>query len=835
MVGLVIVSHSAALAEGVRELIEQMTHGATPLALAGGLEHPNHGLGTDPLRVLAAIESVYTPAGVVVLMDLGSALLSAETALELLDPAQRPQVHLCEAPLVEGALAAAVRAMTGGNVAEVMAEARAALVAKAAQLGLDASPAAPLPAVPASHTTGPSQTLTLTISNPLGLHARPAARVAALAQRYQATLILSKPAAGRQANAASLNQIALLGARQGDVLEAQATGPEAVALLAALQALAADHFGDAPAPPPSTPAPAPPPRPTAPADADLTGIPASAGVALGPLFWYRPEAPAVVETPGADPQTEWQRLERALDAAIAEVRQLEQQTTRQVGATEAAIFTAHRLMLEDPEQRAAVRQTLETTRLNAAAAWQRVVGEVVASYRALPDPYLSARAADVRDVGQRVVRQLLGVQPPALPAGQTVILAADELTPSDMASLATEQVLGILTMQGGATSHSAILARAAGLPAIVGIGPALERATTGQWVGMDGAAGHIWLTPTPEVAARLQQAHARWRAEQAQARQSAHAPACTQDGVRVETAANIGAPRDVAPAVALGAEGVGLFRTEFLFFDRSAPPDEASQFEAYRLAVEGLAGRPLIIRTLDIGGDKPIAYLEQPPEANPFLGWRGVRYCLAHPDLFRPQLRAICRASALGPVLLMFPMVSTPAEVRQARTLLAEVQAELAAEGLAYDPDMPVGVMIETPAAAVAADALAPLVDFFSLGTNDLTQYVMAADRGNPQVAALADPLQPAVVRAIQQTVQAGHAAGIWVGMCGELAGDPLATPLLVGLGLDELSMSAPAIPAVKAAIRALDSAQAQAVTQAVLALDSAPAIRAYLQSLAPA
>lgn len=834
MVGIVIVSHSARLAEGVCELADQMTQGAVRLAVAGGIDDPENPIGTDPFKVRDAVEQVFHPDGVVVLMDLGSALLSAEMALEFLEPAVAERVFLCEAPLVEGAVAAAVQAMIGAPVERVLDEARNALQAKAAQLGrapvAPSQPEPPVDGASADDRSAAEETLELVVPNRLGLHARPAARLVGLAGQYAASLTLEK--GDRRGDGKSLLQVSLLGARMGDRLRLRARGPDAAELLRAVAALAQDNFGDRDRDgesPVSVSAEAI----ATPAAADrpyLAGVPAAAGVAIGPVARYEPSLPPVTATRVADPAAEWERLQAAAAAATAELAALEQQTARTAGAAEAAIFTAHRLLLTDPALLGRAHATIAEDAVNAAAAWQTAVDATAAAYAALDDPYLRTRAADVEDVGRRVLRLLLAVEPPTLDFARPVILVAADLAPSDTARLDRNVILGLVTELGGATSHSAILARALGIPAVVGVGPALAQLRAGQVIALDGASGRVWPAPDAETLAELEQQRAAWLERQAAARDVGRAPAVTRDGRHIEVVANIGGPRDAAVALEYGAEGVGLFRTEFLFMGRNEPPDEEEQFTAYRSAVEMLGDRPLIIRTLDAGGDKPIPYLPIGAEENPFLGWRAIRYCLEMPAFFQTQLRAICRASALGRVKLMFPMIATVDEVRRARALLADAQQQLAAAGVPYDPQMEVGVMIEVPSAVTVADQLATLVDFFSIGTNDLTQYLLAADRGNARVAGLVDALQPAVLRAIAQTAAAAQAAGIRVAMCGELAGRPEATALLVGLGLDELSMSAPAIPAVKAAVRGLDAREAQALAAEVLTLDTVAAVRERLR-----
>ncbi|MEJ2747928.1 MAG: phosphoenolpyruvate--protein phosphotransferase, partial [Anaerolineae bacterium] len=471
-------------------------------------------------------------------------------------------------------------------------------------------------------------------------------------------------------------------------------------------------------------------------------------------------------------------------------------------------------------------------KINAEAAWQQAGQATADTFRHLDSAYMQARAADVLDVTRRVLGHLLGVEPPSLEMPEPAILLAADLTPSDTARLEPDKVLGLATELGGATSHSAILARAMGIPAIVGMGPALAEIPDGQMIALDGGNGRLWTKPSKKQRTSLQAQRDAWLEQQQAAKAAGKEPAVSKDGRSIEVAANIGGPMDTAVALDYGAEGVGLFRTEFLFLGRDDAPSEDEQVEAYKKAAQAMGRKPLIIRTLDIGGDKPIPYINQDHEDNPFLGWRGIRFCLDHPEIFKPQLRAILRASHKANIKLMFPMVGTVDELRRAKAILADCMTELKVNKVPFDENLEVGIMIEVPSAVAVADQLAVEAHFFSIGTNDLTQYVMAADRGNARVAGLADALQPAVLRMIKQTVSAAHAGGIWVGMCGEMAGNALATPLLIGLGLDELSMNAPAIPAVKTAVRRYTIAEAQEIARAILNLDTATAVQEYLQNL---
>jgi phosphoenolpyruvate-protein phosphotransferase/dihydroxyacetone kinase phosphotransfer subunit len=833
MVGLVIVSHSARLAEGVAELARGMGGPDVPLRATGGLDLPDRPLGTDASLVLKAIDEVYSDDGVVVLMDLGSAVLSAEMALDMLPREQRAHVVLCEAPLVEGAVAAAVQARLGSPLAVVIAEARGALAAKASHLGTTDTPLEEERAATAAEAGRAAQReLRLTVRNRLGLHARPAARFVQTAGRYPgADVRLRDLTSGRgPVSAMSINSVGTLGVRQGHEILLMASGPDAQAALEALRTLADEGFGDpeTAAGPPALPAAQVEPRSTPPGRGPfLQGLAVSPGIAIGPARLFHAGLPAIPSHTVADPQGEWDRLRMALEKTRSQIQATHDAIARRADDYTAAIFAAHLLFLDDEALIAPARAAIMDEKLNAGAAWQQAVEQVAASYRALDDDYLAGRAADVEDVGRQVLRNLPGGTEDAPRLAGLGILIATDLTPAEVARLDPAVVLGICTAAGGPTSHSAILARAFGIPAVAGLGDAIIDLAEGTPVIVDGGAGQVWPAPPPAVSAdyaRRAEAH---RVARAEARSASAAPAVTRDGRRVEIAANIGSVADARAAVGWGAESVGLFRTEFLFLDRRVAPDEDEQCAAYRAVAEALGGRPLIVRTLDAGGDKPLPYLDVEAEANPYLGWRAIRLCLAQPDFFKTQLRAILRVAAEFPVKVMFPMIATLAEWRAGRALLDEARSELLNRGESVPDKVETGIMVEVPAAAVRARQFAAEVDFFSIGTNDLAQYTLAAERGNPRLAALSDAFQPAVIELIRQVVEAAHTHGKWAGVCGEMAGDPLAVPLLVGLGIDELSMNAPAIPCVKQIIRTLDYASVRALAQDTLALETPEAIRA--------
>jgi phosphocarrier protein FPr len=799
MIGMVVVSHSAKLAEGVCDLARQVGQGRVRIAAAGGTADPDNPIGTDAFQVLQAIESVYSEDGVLVLMDLGSAVLSAETALELLGEEKSSRVELCGAPLVEGAVAAATLAAAGAGLAEIAHEALNALAGKVAQCPPQPSPA---------EDTGASEEALVTLTNRLGLHARPAAQLVRLARRYRARVTLDDVAAS------SINGVLSLGAREGHQLRIRAQGAEAHEALAALVRFIESGCGEL--------APAEP-------MVQASGIAASAGIAIGPLAKLRPAAMEIAPRAIGNPETEQQRLVAAIHGAQEETRALYEWSKAHIGADEAGIFDAQSLFLEDPELLGAVSRRLLEDRVGAESAWQAETMRLADRLAALDDPYLRARAADVADVAARVLRRLTGQSTAARVLREPSILSAHDLTPSEVKDLDPAMALGLCLEAASASAHSVILARAMGIPVVAGLGPGVSALADGTTVAVDGEQGTVWISPDAAQVEALEVRRRNWLAARRAAELERHRPAATRDGRRIRVFANISGIPEAAEAVACGAEGVGVLRTEFLFLGRAAAPGEEEQLAAYRAIAESLGGRPLTIRALDIGGDKRLPYIEIGEEANPFLGWRGIRVLLSRRDLFRTQLRAILRAGAAQPVELLLPMIASLDELRETKALVGEAEADLEREGLPFRKNMRIGVMIEVPAAVAIADQLAREASFFSIGSNDLIQYAMAADRTNSRVAPIADPFQPAVLRMIRQTIEAARLAGIGVALCGELAADPVATPLLLGLGLEEFSVSAPLIPELKRAISLWSVPEAEAVAREALAMDSCQSVRRLL------
>ena len=567
----------------------------------------------------------------------------------------------------------------------------------------------------------------------------------------------------------------------------------------------------------------------------LKGIPASSGISIGPAFQFKKGEIHIPRHQVEDPAPEIQRFEAALEQARQELAQVLEKAQAETDAGTASIFEAHALMLEDPDFLAAIQEKINDRALNAEAAVADATETYAQMLDAMEDEYLKARAADIRDVGMRVVRILLKIgDSPTSGLEKPAVILADELTPSDTITLDKSLVLGFCTAGGGPVAHVAILARELGLPAVVGMGSDILDIPDLTEVVVDGDEGTLLVEPDQATVAN-KRAQAESQLEKgAEARKHAKEPAVTRDGHQVEVVANIGNVEGAKVALQSGAEGVGLLRTEFLYLERTHMPDEEEQYQAYQAILETFGRLPVILRTLDIGGDKNLPYLSLPEEMNPFLGLRAIRLCLTRPEIFKPQLKAALRASTGHNLKLMFPMVATVAEVRAAKVILEECRGDLSDSGQTMADQIEIGIMVEIPAAVITADQLAAEVDFFSIGTNDLSQYTMAADRTSSSVSALANAFQPAVLRLVRDIVDTAHQHGKWVGMCGELAGEPLAIPLLLGLGLDELSMNPPAIPLAKQIIRSLTLKEARGIAQAALDLDSPEGVRSWLERKYP-
>ncbi len=567
----------------------------------------------------------------------------------------------------------------------------------------------------------------------------------------------------------------------------------------------------------------------------ISGIPASYGIAIGPAFVFD-RAEIVIETHIIeDPVAEWQRFENACEETRLQLDTAYDVTKKDCGEEAAEIFNAQKLMLDDPELTSAVKSKVENEKVNVESALFEISESFAKQLEAIDDEYLSARALDIRDVSSRCLRNLLGlIDSPAANLKTPVIIVSQDLTPSDTVLLNKDLVLGFCTAVGGSTSHTAILARGLGIPAVVGAGEQVEQIKNGANLVIDGDAGLIVIEPDEKSLKDFKIRMEEFLLIQQEAEGVSHQPAITTDGHQVEVVANIGNIDGIKPALDSGAEGVGLLRSEFLYLERSSLPTEEEQYQSYKTIADAFGDKPVILRSLDVGGDKDIPYIAIPEENNPFLGVRAIRLCLMRPELFKPQLRAALRAGYGNNLKLMFPMVATVYDVEQVRAVLDECKQELREEGYDVAEKMDIGIMIEIPSAAILADQLAEVVDFFSIGTNDLSQYTMAADRTNAQVAPLASGFQPAVFRLIKNVIDAAHAKGKWVGLCGEMAGEMLAIPILLGLGLDEFSMNPPAVPFAKHLIRSISMEQARKVAEVAINLKGDKEIREYVQEAIP-
>ncbi len=568
----------------------------------------------------------------------------------------------------------------------------------------------------------------------------------------------------------------------------------------------------------------------------IPAISVSRGISIAPLFQFR-NTPLVFERRRIEnPLEEWERFQQAVQESLARLEQIYHQAVAEVGTDEAGIFHAHISILQDPDLNDGVKDRIYSEKVNAESALYEVSEEYCRMLEEINDEYIRARTTDLRDVRDGVLRILLNIDSHQVKLTSPAIVVARELTPSECLLLDRRWVRGFCTVEGGTTSHTAILSRSLGIPAVVGIPDCLLDIPSGTTAILDGYEGKIILQPDSQTVEQYERRQSQRRQVFDSALRDAHRPALTADGHVVEVFANIANDRsqDLKDAVQMGAEGVGLLRTEFIYLDCETLPDEEVQFYKYKTVLEAFGTKPVILRTLDIGGDKQLPYLDLPYELNPFLGVRGLRLCLRNLPLFKAQIRAALRAASYGNLYLMFPMVTKAAEIHAARAVIGECRAELEAEGVSIPPRIPIGIMIEIPAAALMARHLAKEVDFFSIGTNDLTQYTLAVDRTNSMLTDLANGFDPAVLNLIQAVIDGAHSQGKKVGICGELGGDPLAIPLLVGMGMDELSMNAGEIPAAKQIIRHISLREAQAVSRQALELETPQEVIALVKSAFP-
>lgn len=851
MVGLVIVSHSRILAEGVCALAAGVSDVAIPIAGTGGVGSEGEELGTDVTRIVEAIRQVDSPAGVLVLADLGSALLGAETAMELLGTTLAGPVRLSRAPLVEGAVSAAVQASLGGDLDSVAGEAERALAAKREEPEEDEPEENQMDARPARESRPTREdwhTGTFRVTTRHGLHARPAVRLVQTAARYDARGEIRSTREGRPwVSVRSLNRVIMLQIRSGEEFDIRFSGGEASDALDAVAELVGVNFGERPEfqELPRQPGPA-----VAPASGygpesrpawtrRIRGMPASAGIALAPVAVLRAPHPRFEGGETSDDvsfrpvpldprrvRRDLSRLREAIHTLAADIR-LEAQGAYRAGFQDTGdIGEAHAGILEDPDLLAAAGSIYSACEIEPLEAFWRAAESISREYRLVEDSYVRARGLDVIDVAVRLVAHLDPQSIPdySLPA-TPVILVADELLPSCTMNLDRESVRGIITTGGSPSSHASLIVRGLGIPMITGAELPSDWTNTleGREIILDGYTGEIDLAPDGEsrrmVLARMEEENERRVA----LRTIARGPAATRDGSPVLVEANIATLADAREAVVNGADGVGVLRTEYLFLGRRSVPGEEEQLATLREMTAPFESMPVTVRLLDIGGDKEVASLRLPRESNPFLGLRGIRLLL-HPgfeSLLHSHLRAVLRLARDRDARIMLPMVTLIREITELRARLQEARKTLVRDGTPHRWPLDVGIMVETPAAALDAGRLAREVDFFSIGTNDLTQYVMAAERGNEALAAFENALHPAVLAAVRSAIEGAEGAGIPLSVCGEIGSDPRALPVLIGLGVRRLSVNAAAVIAVKEQVRTLGEGECLARARGAISGDS--------------
>jgi len=804
MVGIVIVSHSAKLANGIVELAKEMAGNEVKIEAAGGMALEGHPLGTDSGYISQAIEKVYSEDGVLVLMDLGSALLSTEMAVEMLPSDKQNKIFLCPGPLVEGAVTAAVQARLGNQPQEICSEVMTSLKPKIEHLNAETTPAKAIePEIDAS-----TDSIKITIKNPMGLHARPAAHFVETVGLFDAKVLVKNISQDKgPVNAKSINMVATLGVRKGETIQISASGPESKKALEALNQLAEENFGEEPenillkrnrSQPINKKA-------STTNKSEIAGIPASSGIAIGSARHFSAVNIKIPTNQTTEPEKEWDKLSKAIEKTQKSIQDAIQKPEIKNNQPTSEIFKAHLLFLTDEALLLPAKQLIFEDKYNAIHAWQHTIDFMTQKYQSAGSEFIQNRAIDIMDIGQQVILNFLeekNTLPTILSPG---ILIARNLTPSDTARLEPSFVKAICTAEGSPTSHSAILAKSLGIPCIVGLGEAILNIKENITLIVDAEKGIVIQNPDNAIKKSYQNKIKELVKERTKDEALATKTAITLDGKKIPVNANIGSSTDVLRASQEGADGIGLFRTEFLFLDRQSAPTEEEQFNIYCEVAKAMNGNPVTIRTLDIGGDKPIPFLNLPKEKNPFLGTRGIRISLSRQHLFKDQLRAIAHAASLYPIKVMFPMIATIDEFGKAKELLFKAQVEVCNKQRIKKTDISTGIMIEVPSAAICAEKFAQEVDFFSIGTNDLIQYIMAAERGNSALASLTSPLYPAVLKIIYQVVTAAHKFGKKVSVCGEAGGDINVIPFLLGLGVDELSINISGIPTIKSFIRKLD------------------------------
>ena len=803
MVGIVIVSHSKMLAEGVKELADQMSQNKVAIIAAGGFDDESNPIGTDPFKIKEAIETLSDCDGILVLMDIGSAVMNAELAIDLIDENLKYKILLCEAPLVEGAIAAAAQAMTGAAIKAVAHEARNGLLGKQSLLQPREDNEPQIETEPSNF----DKEIKITVPNQLGLHARPSVKLVELVNKFNLTAAVVSTNNKPFVDANSISQISTLGAKKDDILIFKVKGNQGNDLEIALNTFTKENFGD-PINTNTTKIKEEPINKIIPSD-ELIGFGVSKGIAIGKAKLLKNVLVEVKKEKADDTLLEISKLKNSIAIVLNNFKEIQQKTLKLYGKDDAEIFDFHIFMLNDAKTIQQAEQIIHDESVSAAYAWYTVYTNLEKKYLDMEDAYLKERASDIVEIRNKVINEIQNSSNNDIILTEPAILIVDEIGPAQTLSLDTEKVLGIISMHGGETSHATILARSLGIPAITSVGKAINAIRENEVLAMNGSTGSIVLeSEHPEEIKTLilekEKEDKLLKERFAKAKQ----PAVSVDGVEFKILANVSSPKEAKIAFDNGAEGIGLYRTEFLFMNRDSAPSEEEQYTIYKQLCENMEGLPITIRTLDIGGDKQIPYLGICEENNPFLGLRGIRYCLQNTALFKTQLRALCRISADYQIKIMYPMVGVVEEVLSANELLREVQNDLKNEQIPFNKNMQIGIMIEVPSVLFLIPQLAKEIDFLSIGTNDLTQYLLALDRENTNVSKHFSALHPSVLTAVQHIIRLANENNLDVSLCGELARNQKATKLLSGIGLRNFSMSSPAIPSIKEIVRNLNVAE---------------------------
>lgn len=820
MVGLVLVSHSKRLVSGILDVVEQMTQGTVPVVVAAGSGDDENPIGTNPLIVMSAIEAAQQGDGVIVLVDFGSAIITAETAVDLLPDDEQKKVFLSPAPFVEGSLAAAVQISLGENIETILKEISSIIPTKAKRLGIESDglyAATKNKEIPPSRDK--SEEISIVVPNQLGLHARPAARIAGTLGGYVADVWLIRGA--ESANARSLNQVTMLTIQQGETVQFRAQGADSKDALSALLALASENFGDVDKPDFRLRG----------ASMSQGGIAAAPGSALGPIVWYRPTLPEIKRTTVADSEGEMVRLAEAIAMARIELAELEHKASGSAeSAEEAEFFALHSMLLDDPYITCSAHDLMTKSKYNAESAWAETIEKTMERYRTLQNEYVRGRAADVLDVGARVLRALTGEEFHGPEITEPSILVASDLGPSDMVDLDKEKVLGIVTQEGGATSHVAVFARALKIPAVAGVKALVESLLNGDIVGLNGSTGEVWISPDSRQREKIAQLRAQWDEHLQEIRSKAVEPAVTRDGKSVRVEVNVNSADTIQDSLTAGADGIGILRTEYLYLNRDNAPSEEEQYRVYSTAAALLEGEPLVISTADLGGENALPYLESDStERNICFDKRGVRYSLAHKSMFLEQIKALLRTAAAHPIKILIPMVSQLTELREVYGIINEARAMLKKEGVPCAANVEVGVVIEVPSSVFLADQLAREADFFVLGGDDLARYVMVYDAKNSVLGTEYTELHPAILRIVRDIIRLAHDAQIPVSVGGEITSNLQAVFVLVGLGVDSLAVSATSLEQTKDLIRTIVTTDAREVALEAMELPDANSVKTLI------